>query len=421
MISYLIVFLFFLLLSAFFSSAETALTSINKNRVDYLSKKRLKKAIILKKLIENPSEFLSTILVGNTLVNAALASISTYLISSFLKNNDSAVLYSTIGVTIIILIFSEVTPKSFAVIYPEKLSFLYVYYIRFFRILFFPIIFILNIISKIFLKKIKIKQEEGPHIDEATLNLWLRTKKIDLDSRKKEKLFLRFFSFFQKRVKDIMITRKDVILINMELSNSQIMDTISKFRFSRYPVYKDKIDNIVGILLAKDFIYDYYNKKRDFRIKKIIKKPIFIPESSLIDNALTLLRNKRSHIAVVVDEFGSFEGIITLEDIVEELTGEIEDEKDEKRDEVIIEKENGWIISGDASIRDVIMEIPDFKIPTDRDYSTISGFILDRLGKIPEEKESFTYNDFYIRIIEIENNKIMKVQVEKKDENIIKE
>jgi putative hemolysin len=421
MISYLIVFLFFLLLSAFFSSAETALTSINKNRVDYLSKKGLKKAIILKKLIENPSEFLSTILVGNTLVNAALASISTYLISSFLKNNDSAVLYSTIMVTIIILIFSEVTPKSFAVMYSEKLSFLYVYYIRFFKILFFPIIVVLNIISKIFLKKIKIKQEDGPHVDEATLNVWLKTKKIDLDSNKKEKLFLRFFSFFQKRVKDIMITRKDAVLIDMDSSNSRIIDIINRYRFSRYPVYKDKIDNIVGVLLSKDFIYDYYNNKGECRIKRILKKPIFIPESSLIDNALTLLRGKRSHIAMVVDEFGSFEGIITLEDIIEELTGEIEDEKDVKGEDIIIDKGNGWVISGDANIRDIIMEIPDFKIPTDRDYSTISGFILDRLGKIPDDKESFTYKGFYIKIIEIENNKIIKVLVEKKNEDIIDE
>ncbi len=417
MISYLIVFLCFLLLSAFFSSAETALTGINKNRVNYLSKKKNKKALVLKKLIENPSEFLATILVGNTLVNAALASISTYLISSFVKNDNSSVLYSTVLVTIVILVFSEVTPKSFAAIYPEKLSFTYVYYIKFFKILFFPIILILNGISRIFLKRVKLTTEDGPHVDEATLDLWLKTKKIDLNSSKKEELFSRFFIFFQKRVKDIMVIRKNAILIDIEMSVSTISSILNKYKFSRYPVYKDKIDNIVGILIVKDFMYEYFNKKSGFNIKTILKEPIFIPESSLISNALTLMRDEKSHMAIVVDEFGSFEGIITLEDIVEELTGEIEDEKDETGKEQIIKKNGGWIISGDTGIMDITMEIPEFKMPTNRDFSTISGFILHYLGKFPKNNETFTYNGFYIKIIEIKNNRIIKVFVKKENED----
>jgi len=416
MISYLLVFLFFLILSAFFSSAETALTGINRNKVDYLSKKGKKKAKLLKELISKPSEFLSTILIGNTLVNAALASISTAIFSKFFKEESSSLIYSTIVVTILILIFSEATPKSIAAVYSEKIAFSYVYLIKFFKILFSPFVLVLNWITMIFLKRVRLEEEKGPHIDEETLALWLKSHKIDIPSERRKELYHRFFSFFQKRVKDVMVPRFKTIAIEINTPLSEIIDIIEKNRFSRYPVYERRLDNIKGILLAKDLMSSYLRRK-NIKIKEILKKPLYLPESVFIEFALNKMRMNKTHIAIVVDEFESFEGIITMEDIIEELTGAIDDEKDEEKEKNIIKTEKGWEIDGETPIRDLEIEIPDLKLSYDEDFSTLSGFILDRMGKIPKQGDGFEFDGFYIRILSVGDNRILKVSLEKIDEN----
>ncbi len=418
MISYILIFLFFLILSAFFSSAETALTGVNKDKVDYLAKKGKKKAKILKSLISNPSEFLSTILIGNTLVNAALASISTAIFSKFFKESSSSLVYSTLLVTILILVFSEATPKSIAAVYSEKVAFSYVYLIKFFKILFSPFVLILNKITMLFLKRVKIENEKGPHIDEETLALWLKSHKIDIPSKRRKELYHRFFSFFQKRVKDIMVPRFKTVAIEINTPVSEIIEIIENNRYSRYPVYEEKIDNIKGILLAKDLMSAYLKKKK-LKLRDIIKKPLYLPESVFIEYALNKMRNNRTHIAIVVDEFESFEGIITMEDIIEELTGAIDDEKDIKEEKSVLKTANGWEIEGDTSLRDLEIEIPELKLSYDEDFSTLSGFILDRMGRIPEEGEGFEFDGFYIKILKVKENRIIKVLVEKLNESTL--
>ncbi len=418
MISYILIFLFFLILSAFFSSAETALTGLNKDKVDYLSKKGVKKAKLLKELISKPSEFLSTILIGNTLVNAALASISTAIFSKFFEKDSYSLLYSTIVVTILILIFSEATPKSIAAVYSEKISFAYVYFIKFFKILFSPFVLILNWITEMFLKRVKIKEEHSPQIDEETLALWLKSHKIDIPSERRKELYHRFFSFFNKRVKDVMIPRHKVVSIEINSPLTKIVEIIEKNRFSRFPVYEKKLDNIKGILLTKDLMSAYLNKRK-IRIKEILKKPIYLPESAFIEFALNKMRKNKTHIAIVVDEFESFEGIITLEDIIEELTGEIDDEKDTEKEKNIVKTERGWIIGGETPLRELELEIPELNLSYNEDFSTFSGFVLDRMGKIPEEGDSFEFDGFYIKILKVNENRIEKVKLEKINENSV--
>ncbi len=418
MISYILIFIFFLVLSAFFSSAETALTGLNKDKIDYLSKKGVKKAKLLKDLISKPSEFLSTILIGNTLVNAALASISTAIFSKFFEKDSYSLLYSTILVTILILIFSEATPKSVAAIYSEKISFTYVYFIKFFKILFSPFVLILNWITNLFLKRVRIEQEQGPHIDEETLALWLKSHKIDIPSERRKELYHRFFSFFNKRVKDVMIPRHKVVSIEINSPLTKIVEIIEKNRFSRFPVYERKLDNIKGILLTKDLMSAYLNKRK-LIIREILKKPIYLPESAFIEFALNKMRKNRTHIAIVVDEFESFEGIITMEDIIEELTGEIDDEKDMEKEKNIIKTERGWIIEGETPLRELELEIPELNLSYNEDFSTLSGFVLDKMGKIPEEGDSFVFDGFHVEILKVKENRIEKVKLEKINENSV--
>jgi len=419
MITYLLLFLLFLILSAFFSSAETAFTGLNKDKIEYLSKKGSKKATTIKKIIKHPGKFLATILVGNTLVNTALASLFTYIFSQFIKQSESSVLYSTIITTTIILIFSEVTPKSFAAVHPEKLSFYYVHFVRFFRFIFSPVVSILNFITSIFIKRVPFKKLETPLIDEEILTSWLKTKKIDMGSTRKKKFYLRFFSFFRKRVKEVMIPRDDVITIEINTPLSKVMSKIKKYNFTRYPVFEDKIDNVKGILTLNDFLHNYFSKNKK-PLKQIIRETVFIPEYSLVINALEMMKKDNHNMSIIVDEFGNFEGIVTFEDIFEELMGEIKDQKDRKPKKMIIKNEKGLIVHGKTNIRDLEIEIPDINLPLKKDYSTISGFILDHLGKIPEQGEKFEYNNYLIKIIKLKHNKINKVLMEKLDENSFK-
>ncbi len=409
-------FIFFLILSAFFSSAETAITRFDRNRLAFLRKRGNKKADLLYRILQNEDIFFATILVGNTLVNSALASISTYFFAYFLSTGENSVLYSTVAVTIIILLFSEITPKTVAVKIPEKLSFLYTYLIKFFILLFYPVSKLLTMISGIFVKFVgkKEKQEKKPIVDDSQLYSWLKERKIIINSHEKEELYHRFFTFFEKRAKDIMLPRRKVVSINLSSSNQKIFKILKKYKFSRYPVYEGDEENIIGVLISKCFM-EQYAERKNFNIKNCIKKPIYFPESVYAANILLRFKNEKSHLGIIVDEFGAYIGIVTLEDLIEELTGDILDEKD--KDEIKIEKisENSWLVSGDITIGDLLHEIDDLSISQDYAFSSLAGFILEKSGELPKKGFTFENNGFLFEVLETDNKRIKKVKITKKE------
>ncbi len=414
-----LLFFVFLFLSAFFSSAETAITRFDRNRLEFLRKKGDKKASLLSKIIDDEEIFFATILVGNTLVNSALASISTYFFAYFLEAGENSVLYSTIIITVVILLFSEITPKTVAVKFPERISFLYSYPVAFFIRIFYPISKVLTFISRFFVRLIGKKEstEKKPILDETQLFEWLKSKKIIVSSEEKKDLYHRFFTFFEKRAKDIMLPRNKVISISIELSHSKIFKLLKKHKFSRYPVYKKNEDNIIGVLISKCFM-EHYAESKKFDIKKCIRKPLYLPESVFAVNILIAFKDVKSHLGIVVDEFGSYVGIITLEDLIEELTGDILDEKDEEERGIKMVSQNEWIITGDTPISDLIHEIEGLEIPSDYTFSSVAGFVLEKSEELPVKGFKFKHNGFLFEVFEVEKNRIKKVKITKEDESI---
>ena len=411
-------FLVFLLLSAFFSASETALTTLNRDRLLFLSRKGSKRAKNLAAFVAHPGDFLATILIGNTLVNAALAALATILTDTLLGDLKGSLALSTLSVTLVILIFGEITPKTVAALNGERLSFLFFPFLKFCHILFRPLGRLLTSFSNFFLRRTKGGTKvEPPKLNEDLLTYLVESKKVELESEEKERLYLRFFSFSRKRVKEAMVQRTRTITLPLDCKRDEVLEVMRRHGFSRYPVYRRDPDDIVGILLTRHYLQASLEGGVE-SLEGYVHKPLFLPESTLLPHALERIRTERSHLAVVVDEFGSFEGIVTLEDILEELTGEISDEKDPGMRPLLRKEKKRWVLPGDFGTAAFYLEVAG-RAPEEEseDFVTLAGFLLDRLGHIPEVGEEVREKGFRFSVLEMERQTIKSILVEMDNED----
>jgi len=389
----LILFFLFLLLSAFFSSSETSFIAASPYKLDYLEKKGSRRAELVKRLLKKADNLLATILIGNTLVNAAAASVATFIFVSLIQNKNHAILFATLTTTILILILSEITPKTYAAYNPIKISFLFVQPIRFFVIIFFPFVKAFTFISSlIFPSSIKKRSGFSRSLNEEEIKVLL-TKGIKGMSSLRKKMISGVLDIASRPVSEIMIPRPQVRAIEIKSSKQQILEMILSDGFSRFPVYRGRLDNIEGVIHAKDII-PYLVDNKEFNIRNILRKPFFIPESASLEKTLLQMQETTSHLVFIVDEFGNMEGIVTLEDIIEEIVGEIRDEYDLKEEDLIIQiEENVYAIKGRTSVKDINQRLA-LSIPEKRQYSTLAGFLLSEFGKIPRESEILNYKNY---------------------------
>lgn len=389
----LILFFLFLLLSAFFSSSETSFIAASPYKLDYLEKKGSRRAELVKRLLKKADNLLATILIGNTLVNAAAASVATFIFVSLIQNKNHAILFATLTTTILILILSEITPKTYAAYNPIKISFLFVQPIRFFVIIFFPFVKAFTFISSlIFPSSMKKRSGFSRSLNEEEIKVLL-TKGIKGMSSLRKKMISGVLDIASRPVSEIMIPRPQVRAIEIKSSKQQILEMILSDGFSRFPVYRGRLDNIEGLIHAKDII-PYLVDNKEFNIRSILRKPFFIPESASLEKTLLQMQETTSHLVFIVDEFGNMEGIVTLEDIIEEIVGEIRDEYDLKEEDLIIQiEENVYAIKGRTSVKDINQRLA-LSIPEKRQYSTLAGFLLSEFGKIPRESEILNYKNY---------------------------
>jgi len=389
----LILFFLFLLLSAFFSSSETSFIVASPYKLDYLEKKGSRRAELVKRLLKKADNLLATILIGNTLVNAAAASVATFIFVSLIQNKNHAILFATLTTTILILILSEITPKTYAAYNPIKISFLFVQPIRFFVIIFFPFVKAFTFISSlIFPSSMKKRSGFSRSLNEEEIKVLL-TKGIKGMSSLRKKMISGVLDIASRPVSEIMIPRPQVRAIEIKSSKQQILEMILSDGFSRFPVYRGRLDNIEGLIHAKDII-PYLVDNKEFNIRSILRKPFFIPESASLEKTLLQMQETTSHLVFIVDEFGNMEGIVTLEDIIEEIVGEIRDEYDLKEEDLIIQiEENVYAIKGRTSVKDINQRLA-LSIPEKRQYSTLAGFLLSEFGKIPRESEILNYKNY---------------------------
>ncbi|MFQ5721402.1 MAG: hemolysin family protein [Candidatus Aminicenantales bacterium] len=414
----LILFFLFLLLSAFFSSSETAFIAANPYRLEYLEKKGSKKAKLVGKMIKRIDNLLATILIGNTLVNTAAASIATFIFVSFITDKNEAVLLATIITTFLILLLSEITPKTYTAYNPLKVSFLFVRPIRIFIILFYPLVQFFTFFSRLIFPSSQRKPLGLPStLDEGEIRTLLSMGVKGISSLRK-KMIAGVLEIGSRPIREIMIPRPQVKAIEKKASLKEILELILSAGFSRYPVFKDRMDNIEGFIHAKDII-PYLIDNKQFKLDELLRKPLFIPETASLEKTLVQMQDKAIHFAFVVDEFGTVEGIVTLEDILEEIIGEIQDEFDTKGEEWIIPIEsNVYLVKGVASIKEINGKLPWLALPEKSEYTTVAGFFLYKFGKIPKEGDELDYqgHKFIVEKMSKRHISLLRIVAQKKPE-----
>ena len=390
----LILFIFFLLLSAFFSSSETAFIASSPYKLDHREKKGSKRAKLVKRLLARVDNLLATILVGNTLVNVAAASVATFIFLSFIPNKNQAVFLATLTTTLLILLLAEITPKTYAAHNPLKVSFLFAHPVRFFVVIFYPLVKIFTFLSKLFFRFSRKKRETSPSaLTEEEIKALLTTGMIrDEMSSLRRKMISGVLDIGSRPIKEIMVPRPQVKALEIGLSFKKIKEAVISAEFSRLPVYRGRLDNIEGWIHTKDII-PYLIDNKEFNIYNILRKPFFVPESASLEKALLQMMENTVHLAFVVDEFGNMEGIITLEDIIEEIVGEIQDEYDAKAEDWLIKAgKNIYLIRGDVPIKDINQRLP-LELPEKVEYTTLAGFFLYEFGRIPKVKDVLEYRE----------------------------
>ncbi|MDY6517375.1 hemolysin family protein [Clostridioides difficile] len=405
-----IIFLIVLLIgSAFFSASETALMSLSKIRIRYMQDEGVKGAKLVSSLIENPNKLLSSILVGNNVVNIAATSISTSLFIGLM--GEKGVALATAVMTVLVLIFGEITPKTIAANNSEKVSLLVSKPIKAIIFILRPIVWIFNIITNIIFKLFGITNKGAKSfITEEELKTMVNVSHEEgvLEIEERE-IINNVFEFGDMQAKNAMVQRIDMVAIDMEDSYDEIIQVFKTEKLSRMPVYEETIDDIVGILNIKDIIFLSDEEIESFDIKNYMREPFFTYEFKKITQLLEEMKLEKSQMAIVVDEYGGTSGLLTIEDLVEVIVGDIEDEYDEEEDEIQVIKEDEYIVDGSTKIGDV-NELIGVNLESE-EFDSIGGFIIGHLSRLPEENEVIEVDNIRFCIESIEKNRIKKIRI----------
>ncbi|MBY1972427.1 hemolysin family protein [Clostridioides difficile] len=405
-----IIFLIVLLIgSAFFSASETALMSLSKIRIRYMQDEGVKGAKLVSSLIENPNKLLSSILVGNNVVNIAATSISTSLFIGLM--GEKGVALATAVMTVLVLIFGEITPKTIAANNSEKVSLLVSKPIKAIIFILRPIVWIFNIITNIIFKLFGITNKGAKSfITEEELKTMVNVSHEEgvLEMEERE-IINNVFEFGDMQAKNAMVQRIDMVAIDMEDSYDEIIQVFKTEKLSRMPVYEETIDDIVGILNIKDIIFLSDEEIESFDIKNYMREPFFTYEFKKITQLLEEMKLEKSQMAIVVDEYGGTSGLLTIEDLVEVIVGDIEDEYDEEEDEIQVIKEDEYIVDGSTKIGDV-NELIGVSLESE-EFDSIGGFIIGHLSRLPEENEVIEVDNIRFCIESIEKNRIKKIRI----------
>lgn len=405
-----IIFLIVLLMgSAFFSASETALMSLSKIRIRYMQDEGVKGAKLVSSLIESPNKLLSSILVGNNVVNIAATSISTSLFIGLM--GEKGVALATAVMTVLVLIFGEITPKTIAASNSEKVSLLVSKPIKVIIFILKPIVWIFNIITSVIFKLFGITNKGAKSfITEEELKTMVNVSHEEgvLEMEERE-IINNVFEFGDMQAKNAMIQRIDMVAIDMEDSYDEIIQVFKTEKLSRMPVYEETIDDIVGILNIKDIIFLSDEEIESFDIKNYMREPFFTYEFKKITQLLEEMKLEKSQMAIVVDEYGGTSGLLTIEDLVEVIVGDIEDEYDEEEDEIQVIKEDEYIVDGSTKIGDV-NELIGVNLESE-EFDSIGGFIIGHLSRLPEENEVIEVDNIRFCIESIEKNRIKKIRI----------
>ncbi|MDV8110146.1 hemolysin family protein [Bacillus sp. BAU-SS-2023] len=395
--------------SGFFSASETALMSLSRIRVRHMQEEGVKGAKLVGKLTEDSGKLLSSILVGNNVVNIAATSISTSLFISILGTQGVAV--ATALMTILVLIFGEITPKTIAANNSEKIAILVSKPIKVIILILTPVVWIFNIITNIIFKIFGIKSKSGqPYITEEELRTMVNVSQeegvLEIEERQ---IINNVFQFGDMQAKEAMVQRLDMVCIDADDGYKEIISLFKEEQFSRMPVYEESADDIIGIVNIKDIIFLEEDEIANFDIRNYVREAFFTYEFKKITELLEEMKKDKSQMAIVVDEYGGTAGLITIEDLVEEIVGEIEDEYDEDESDIEVIKEDEYIIDGSKKISEV-NELIGTNLESE-EFDSIGGFIIGHLKRLPEEHEVIEVDGVKLCIESLDKNRIKKIRV----------
>ena len=418
MSTYIIAIVILTLFSGLFSATETAYSSSSKIRLKNMANDGKTEANSVLVILDDFDKFLTSVLIGNNIVNIASATISTLLFSLILKGGKGPTV-STIVITVITLLFGEIAPKSLAKQAPEKFACATVGVVNFFEFVFTPLTIVLKGWTWLVNHFAHIEQDEGDISDELITMVDEAEKDGNLEEHESD-LISAAIEFNDLDVKDVLTPRVDIVAVNIASSHEQIEKAFRFNSFSRLPVYENTVDNIVGVIHEKDF-YElmYHNNKGP--IRRIIKPVIYTSPNTQISTCMKQLQAAKLHMAVVLDEYGGTEGIITLEDIIEELVCEIWDEHDVVEDFYTKVDNYTWMVKGDAEIDDLIDRFGVEEEDEEFDFITVSGWAIAELHHIPKVNEEFDYKILHVTITKADQRKVLEVKVEIQKEEEDKE
>ncbi|MFR7592064.1 MAG: HlyC/CorC family transporter [Longibaculum sp.] len=404
-------FILLIAMSALFSMSETAFMAVNKIRVRTLAEEDdNKKAKIVDALLDDQDRLLSSILVGNNLVNIAASSLTTSFVISIFGNEGAGVAVATGVVTLAILIFGEITPKSLATKNAESISFGVCRFIKFVTIICTPVVAVLNVISGLFIHLLGGDTDNGPTMTEEDLKTIVTVSHEEgvLEDEEKEMIH-NVFEFGETEIKEIMTPRIHVVSVPDDVTYNELMKAFKESQFSRIPVHSESYDEIIGVLHIKDLMLSKVVKSK-FDVKEFMRETFVVYEFNHVSDVFESMRKEHVSLAIVLDEYGVMSGIVTLEDIVEEIVGEIDDEYDEVENS-IVELENGmYLIDGSLNI-DEVNETCGTSFDSD-DFESIGGLVLGQCNGSPELNQVLKIDNVLLTVKEIDKNRIVQLQLE---------
>ncbi len=404
----LVVLIVLLLLSAFFSSSETALTTVSRIKLKALADEGNKSASKVLLVTENPGKLLSTILIGNNIVNISASALATTFTTNTFGSKWLGV--STGIVTILVLIFGEITPKTMAAQSALKISLMFVHPIKFLMFILTPVIWLLDKITGLIFAILRVDTSAKNTMTESELRAVVEVSHEDGVIEPEEKFMIsNVVDFGDALSKDVMIPRADIVCADITSTYEELVNIFRAEKFSRIPIYEDSKDSIVGLLYLKDlFFFSQTHDMTDFDLKSILRQPIFVYEYQKTSQIFADMKTSSVTMAVVLDEYGATSGIITMEDLIEEIVGEIRDEYDDYEDD-FIKKINDTQYDVDASIKlDDLNDALHTKLVSDN-YDSLGGLVIELLDKLPDEGETATYKNISLLVTKVHKNRIERI------------
>jgi len=410
-----------LVLSGFFSGSETALTAASRAKLRAQADKGERRAETAMKVTEDSERMIGAILLGNNVVNILAASLATALLTRVF--GDSGIALATLGMTTLVLIFGEVLPKTYAIANPETVALRVAPVIRVLILIFAPIVTVVRTMVRGLLWMVGVRTDPDSHIlairEEIMGAIALGHSEGAVEKEDRDRL-LATLDLSDRTVEEVMKHRSEIEMVDADLSPDRILDQVLRSPHSRLPVYRDDKENILGVIHAKDLLREVDKLIRSeeaslenlgqLDILKVARKPYFVPETTDLDDQMRQFMKRRAHFALVVDEYGSLRGLITLEDIIEEIVGEISDEFDVTKEQVFKRTEGGdYLIDGSTTIRDINRAL-EWALP-DEEANTIAGLVIHEAQTIPNEAQVFSFHGFRFEVVSRKENRIAVLKI----------